>query len=129
MKMTNKAMLDVVEVLNHFGEATGKIGYAVMKNRKRIAKELEDYEAQRIALVKKYGTEIKDPETGEETVKVQEDGENYQKFLSEVVEILNMPVDIELYTLPKKDLEDIPCVPSARAADYEIIENLLSEKE
>ena len=128
MKMTNKAMLDIIDVLNHFGDATGKIGYAVMKNRKRIAKELEDYEAQRVALVKKYGETVKDAD-GKETVKVPESGDNYKKFVSELVEILNLDVDVEIYTLPKEDLEDIPCISSARAADYEILENLLTKKE
>ena len=128
MKMTNKAMLDIIDVLNHFGDATGKIGYAVMKNRKRIAKELEDYEAQRVALVKKYGETVKDAD-GNETVKVPESGDSYKKFVSELVEILNLDVDVDIYTLPKEDLEDIPCISSARAADYEILENLLTKKE
>lgn len=128
MKMTNKAMLDIIDVLNHFGDATGKIGYAVMKNRKRIAKELEDYEAQRVALVKKYGETVKD-DKGNETIKVPESGDSYKKFVSELVEILNLDVDVDIYTLPKEDLEDIPCVSSARAADYEILENLLTKKE
>lgn len=128
MKMTNKAMLDIIDVLNHFGDATGKIGYAVMKNRKRIAKELEDYEEQRVALVKKYGETVTD-ENGRETTRVAEGSENYKKFVSELAEILNLDVDVDIYTLPKSDLEEIPCVNSARAVDYEILENLLSEKE
>ena len=62
-------------------------------------------------------------------MKVPESGDNYKKFVSELVEILNLDVDVEIYTLPKEDLEDIPCISSARAADYEILENLLTKKE
>lgn len=129
MKMTNSGMLKALDTLNHFGEMTGEIGFAIMKTRRRLNEELEDYEKQRIALVEKYGERIKNPETGNEEIHVRPDSGNYQKFIDELAGILNMECDVNIYTLPKECFDNMPCVPSARAIDYDVLEALLKKKE
>ena len=57
MILNNKQMFDSLMVLAQV-EEKGMLGYAVMRNRQKIADEVQAYSAQRDELLHKYGTDI-----------------------------------------------------------------------
>lgn len=57
MKMNNEQMLNSLICLSHL-EEKGVLGFAIAKNRKKIAAEVQEYSQKRDELLKEYGTDI-----------------------------------------------------------------------
>ena len=55
MKLTNAQMHESLQILSQ-AEEEGFLGYAIAKNRRKIAAELTEYLAKRDELLTKYGT-------------------------------------------------------------------------
>ena len=56
MKMTNSQMFDSLQVLTQV-EEQGVLGYAIARNRRKLADELQEYLAKRDELLQEYGTD------------------------------------------------------------------------
>ena len=56
MKMTNAQMFDSLQVLTQV-EEQGVLGYAIARNRRKLADELQEYLAKRDELLQEYGTD------------------------------------------------------------------------
>ena len=72
MKITNGTIVELIEVINKFQDVTGKLAYAMAKNRLILGEHMKDFEEVRNNLIKKYGTE---DENG--NVSINQDSENY----------------------------------------------------
>lgn len=59
MTMTNGEAFNSVQILETLRE-TGKLGYAVAKNLRRLKDELTEFYAKREELIRKYGSENED---------------------------------------------------------------------
>lgn len=57
MILNNKQMLESVTVLSQL-EEKGMLGYAIMRNRQKLAAEVMDYSRKRDELLKEHGTDI-----------------------------------------------------------------------
>ena len=57
MKMTNDQMLNSLAILSNL-EETGMLGFAIARNRKKLAEECKEYAEKRDELLKKYGTDV-----------------------------------------------------------------------
>ena len=57
MTLTNEKAFESYELLVSLGNETGKLGFAIMKNVRKLGTELEEFMAKRNELFKKYGTE------------------------------------------------------------------------
>ena len=56
MILTNAQMFDSLVVLNQ-SEEKGVLGFAIARNRRKLAEELKEYAAKRDELLKEYGTD------------------------------------------------------------------------
>lgn len=116
MKITNGTIVELIEVINKFQDVTGKLAYAMAKNRRILSEHMKDFEEVRNELVKKYGSE---DENG--NIFINRDSENYQAFVDEIVPILNILVDVDLFQLDKDEFE-LPYCETATMNDYSLIE-------
>lgn len=57
MKMNNEQMLNSLICLSHL-EEKGVLGFAIAKNRKKLAVEVQEYSQKRDELLQEYGTDI-----------------------------------------------------------------------
>lgn len=123
MKITNGAIVELVETMNKFQGVTGKLAYALAKNRRLLGEHLKDFEEVKSGLIKKYGTE---DENG--NITVLPDSENYNAFLEEIVPVLNIAVDVDLFQLDKDEFE-LPYCENATMNDYSLIEAVFVKQE
>lgn len=59
MILTNEQMFESLATLSKL-EETGMLGYAIARNRQKIAAEIQEYSKQRDELLMKFGTDIGD---------------------------------------------------------------------
>ena len=123
MKITNGAIVELIETMNKFQGVTGKLAYALAKNRRLLSEHLKDFEEVKSGLIKKYGTE---DENG--NIAVSPDSENYNAFLEEIVPVLNIAVDVDLFQLDKDEFE-LPYCENATMNDYSLIEAVFVKQE
>lgn len=123
MKITNGAIVEVIEVINKFQGTTGKLAYAMARNRRVLSECMKDFEEVRNELIKKYGTADEDG-----SISINQDSENYQAFLEELVPILNLAVDVDLFQLDKDEFE-LPYCENATMNDYSLIEAIFVKQE
>lgn len=124
MKIKNGYMSDVMESLMKFQEQTGKTGYAIMRNIRILQPNLEDFEKVRLNLFKKYGTTNDDGNN----YSISKESENYDEFIKEYEELLNIEADIELYQIDASDVK-LQCADNASVKDYMIVSQLISKAE
>jgi hypothetical protein len=74
------------------------------QNRRKTKPIWDDYEEQRVALVKRLAEPYAEPKEGEPapTIKVAE--KNNQEFLAEINKLMNEPVDFVLTPLTESDI-------------------------
>ena len=65
---------------------------------REMSKYIDIYEEERIALVKKYGTEI------DGNITVEQTGDNWQKFMNELTDIANEQVEVTFPTLTEEEI-------------------------
>jgi len=95
-----------------------KTSYWVANRTKKLMKEIEEVEAKRLELVKKYGEE----ESGTKQVSVSE--ENMQKFSDEFNELLSTEIEVDIQ---KFSIEDFPNCTSLLAEDFIVLSFLFNE--
>lgn len=98
MKFTNIDAFESLKVLNRLRES-GKLGYTIAKNRRKLNDELKEYIQQRDEIVVKYGKPLED---GSYTVP-QEDA---QEYLAEINDLDNIEFDVSMLTV---DVEAFTC--------------------
>lgn len=124
MKIKNGYMANALESLMKFQEQTGKTGYAIMRNIRILQQNLEDFEKVRLNLFKKYGTTNDDGNN----YSVSKESENYDEFIKEYEELLNIEADVELYQIDASDVK-LQCTDNASVKDYMIVSQLISKAE
>lgn len=96
IKLTNQQMYDSVMAFMKL-EEKGKLGYAIMKNMKKLITEVESFDSYRDELLKKYA-------------KPNEDGSEYifnsskekDEFLSEIESVANESYELDLATVSEE---------------------------
>ncbi len=124
MKIKNGYMANALESLMKFQEQTGKTGYAIMRNIRILQPNLEDFEKVRLNLFKKYGSTDDDGNN----YSISKESENYNEFIKEYEELLNIEVDIELYQIDASDV-NFQRTDNASVKDYMIVSQLISKAE
>ena len=76
-----------------------KLSYAIGRNLKKIASEMEDLEKARMDLIKKYG--VADEKGG-----MQVTQENMEVFNKEYIELIAQEVEIDIWKLSLSKLSD-----------------------
>ena len=96
MTMTNLEAFNCIQLMNGLNE-TGRLGYAIAKNMRKLADELKEYTQKRDELIMKYGTK--------ENEQYRIEPKNAKMFLKELEEY----DDIEFEYAPHTVSEDIFC--------------------
>lgn len=101
MKLTNKEIFEnLSSLLKISDKVTGKVGYAVSYNIRKLSDEVPEYENMRDDLIKKYGTEDEEGKVG-----IRIGSEEYQKFSEEIEQYDKMEFDINIIMVKPEDLE------------------------
>lgn len=101
MKLTNKELYDNLSSLVEISDkVTGKIGYAVSYNIRKLTNEIPEYEKMRDELINKYGEK---DETGQVGIKIG--SEAYEKYMSEMKQYDDIEFDINIIMVKPEDLE------------------------
>ena len=120
MKVNNFTLVNMMNNLKRFGEKKlpQKISYAIMKNIYIINKDIEIYEKSLQKIIDSYKDYfVKDEILENGLPKV--DDEHMEDYISEINELLNFEVDIDLYYIDEDvfDYEDSDRYDSISAAD------------
>lgn len=100
MKMTNIEMLNRLTYLQNISsKVTGKLGFAVAKNIRRIANECQEFIKIKDDLVLKYGTQTEDG-----NLVIQQNSNSYDKFMDELKVYIDLKCDVDIYSVDEKEL-------------------------
>lgn len=122
VNITNNFMVDSVTAINKCAAfASGKTAFAMLKARETFQKELVPFEEARKALFEKYG---KTNEDG--SIVVEANSENYKVFREEMLELLNIAFDVELFSI-KEDEFNLKFEGDTTLYDYDLIHALIVE--
>lgn len=100
MTMTNIEMLNRLTYLQSISsKVTGKLGFAVAKNMRRLSDECQDFIKIKDDLICKYGTVNEDG-----NITVQQNSESYGKFIEELKVYTDLQCDVDIYTVDEKEL-------------------------
>ena len=100
MTMTNIEMLNRLTYLQYISsKVTGKLGFAVAKNMRRIADEYQDSINIKDDLVRKYGIQIKDDD-----IVIQQNSKSYSKFMDELRIYADLQCGVDIYSVDEKEL-------------------------
>lgn len=138
MKITNKALISLVSMLQHYMDKKlpQKISYAVMRNFTILSDEYQFYSKQYQKLVDEFKDKIEKDESGDpkldsngfpviNNVKARKD------FCEPLDELLNIQLEVERFTLDESDLnyEDSDRYDALSPADLYNLKVLLCDTE
>ena len=104
MKLTNVQMSNYLDALQAIaGKATGKLGYAVSRNMRKLANENVEFMQIKNELINKYGTEYVD-ESGECQISIKVGTDGYSKFMEEIKEYCEITHDVDIYMIDETEL-------------------------
>ena len=89
MQMTNKQMAESLEVLSSVKES-GKLGYAIARNRRKIEHEVVEYAKVKQSAIEKYG----DFNDASGTYNIV--GDNYKKYMAELAQYDNIETEVDV---------------------------------
>ena len=98
-KYNNKTLDAMNTVLDGYLDKTGKLGYAIARNKRLISDNLTEFSAARRGLVEKYGVTTYDDDGNPLTITVAEGDPNYPKFVEEITPILEAEITVDIFTI------------------------------
>ena len=131
MKVNNFTLINMMHILKNFSEKKlpQKISYAIMKNIYIINKDAEIYEDSLRKIIDSYKDyTIKDEQLENGLPKV--DDEHMEDYVSEINELLNFEVDIDLYYIDEDvfDYDDSARYDAVSASDLIQLRAILCEE-
>ena len=118
MKISLNNIYTLDRIFNKVSETSGKVGYAIYKNKKIIASGMNEIYQYRDNLIKKYG---KQDQSEEGRYVISKDEENYDKFINDMVLELNKIDDFDLYQINPEDWEGF-YNENLQTEEYELLE-------
>ena len=100
MKLTNKQMDEYYYSLYNLSEkATGRLGYAIARNLRKLSEELVEYQSLKDKAIEKYG------EKGEDGIfRIKIGSEEYSKYLKEMKEYMEIQHDVPIFHVKSLDV-------------------------
>lgn len=100
MKLTNKQMDEYYFALDKLSEkATGRLGYAVARNLRKLSEELVEYQSLKDKAIEKHGEKGDD---GVSRIKIGSD--EYKLYLTEMKEYMEIQHDVPIFFVKESDL-------------------------
>lgn len=101
MKLTNIKMNLCLNFLKSIStNVTGKLGYAVAKNMRKIANELVEFENIKNEYICEHG---KKDENG--IFSIEKDSDEYKAFLDYIEEFANIEHEVDIFEIDEEELE------------------------
>lgn len=124
MKINNNNILAILTLITKVADSvSGKTAYAMLRNRQILAREIKPFEEMRDKLIEKYGSVNED---GEIVINAEQGSEEYNKFVYELTEILNMEIDVDTYKIPEEDFH-LEFNDQMTLRDYDLLHRLIVE--
>lgn len=100
MKLTNKKMDDHLSALVAVSErATGKLGYAIARNIRKLSEELTEYQSLKDKAIIKYGTT---DENGQSRIQIG--SPEYESYLEEMKEYMNIEHEVQIFAVTAEEV-------------------------
>ena len=100
MKLSNRKMDECFNALNNISEKTsGKLGYAIARNIRKLSEELVEYHSLRDKAIYKFGTQGSDG-----TYSIQIGSEAYDSYIEEIKEYMNIEHDVQIFTVTEEEV-------------------------
>lgn len=100
MKLTNIKMNLYLNFLKSIStKVTGKLGYAVAKNMRKIANELVEFENIKNEYICKHGKKNKNG-----TFSIDNGSEEYRAFLDYIEEFVNIEHEVDIFKINEEEL-------------------------
>lgn len=115
MTLTNAQMFDSLLVLNQ-AEEKGVLGFAIAKNRRKLAEEVKEYAAKRDELLKEYGVE-------QEAGRYQIPAEKVPAFSAALRPYAEMTADVAVHRVSVEDF----CSGSLTSTQMQVLEWMVKE--
>ncbi len=104
LKLTTVQMTNYLDSLQSIAEkVTGRLGYAVSRNMRKLTSENIEFLQIRNDLLNKYGTVAID-EDGIERISVNKGTDAYDEFMKEITEYTSISHDIDICMVDEKDI-------------------------
>ena len=102
MKLTNKKMDEYFMALSNMSEkATGRLGYAIARNLRKLSEELVEYQTLKDKAINKYGEVGED---GVARIKVDPTSEVFQSFTEDMKEYVDIEHDVQIFTVSEDEV-------------------------
>ena len=125
IKMDNISILNYFELLNKFNFVTDKLGYAILRTKKNLHKEVEIINEARLKLFQKYGEYNEE----DKTYTIPENSENYGLFARENLGIMTEIVDVDVHKISQDDFDKADIYnEKCSVFDYERLEEFMVMK-
>lgn len=99
MKLTNQKMDDCYNALNNISErTTGRLGYAIARNLRKLSEELVEYQSLKDKAICKYGQEA------DGTYSIQIGSEAFENYINEMKEYMNIEHDVQIFTVTEDEV-------------------------
>lgn len=100
MKLTNVKMDDCLNALTSIAErATGKMGYAVARNIRKLSEELVEYQSLKDKTIVKFGEA---DDSGQARIQVGSDA--YKSFIDEMKDYMDIEHDVQIFTVTEEEV-------------------------
>lgn len=122
MKINNNNMLTLINLINKCADnATGKTAYAMLRNRQILSRELKPFEEARAKMVERY---YSTDESGNPILNQAPGSEEYLQFISELSELLNIEIDVDVYRIPEEDFR-LEFDDNLKLSEYDMMHTLM----
>lgn len=100
MKLSNQKMDECFNALNDISErTTGKLGYAIARNLRKLSEELVEYQSLKDKTIAKYG----EPDS-EGRASIQVGSEAFEKYINEMKEYMLIEHDVQIFTVTEDEV-------------------------
>lgn len=126
MKLTNKKMDEYFMVLSNMSEkATGRLGYAIARNLRKLSEELVEYQTLKDKTINKYG-EVGDD--GVARIRIDSDSEAFKSFAEDMKEYMDIEHDVQIFTVSEDEVINSPLnAKEMLSIDFMIIKEVQNE--
>ena len=126
MRLTNKKMDEYFTALSNMSEkATGRLGYAIARNLRKLSEELVEYQALKDKAINKYG-EVGDD--GVARIRIDPDSEAFKSFTEDMKEYMDIEHDVQVFTVSEDEVINSPLnAKEMLSIDFMIIKEVHNE--
>lgn len=96
-KYKNRELDAMNTSLDGYLDKTGKLGYAIARNKRILSENLTEFSCARRGLVEKYGVREYDGDGNLNSITVAESAPEYPKFVEEITPILETEIDVDVF--------------------------------